>query len=283
MSIGTYLITHIYDGKERGSQLLFTDSFFSMAGIIFPMIAAAFIARNVQWYWVYATIGILYLGIFILTLIAKFPVLIKDSEKSSINDVNERWSAGIILLAIIALFYILGQLSFISWVPEYATKTLSMSISDVGELVSYFWGAYMVGMWFFSMIMKRFDMYYFVLVLSGLSTLLMFAFNMSESTEYLLLIISALGFFSSAIYTTVITLGSQQTKDASPKVVNFILLFGTIGTMLTFIVTSPIVEYYGAHAALLASNGFYAVVFLMCIPVGFVTKHRIYNHCGNKE
>ncbi|WP_269153921.1 MFS transporter TsgA [Photobacterium damselae] len=36
MSIGTYLITHIYEGKQRGSRLLFTDSFFSMAGMIFP-------------------------------------------------------------------------------------------------------------------------------------------------------------------------------------------------------------------------------------------------------
>lgn len=32
MSIGTFLITHIYEGRQRGSRLLFTDSFFSMAG-----------------------------------------------------------------------------------------------------------------------------------------------------------------------------------------------------------------------------------------------------------
>ncbi len=32
-------------------------------------------------------------------------------------------------------------------------------------------------------------------------------------------------------------LGSQQTKVASPKLVNFILTCGTIGTMLTFVVT----------------------------------------------
>lgn len=38
---------------------------------------------------------------------------------------------------------------------------------------------------------------------------------------------------SSAIYTSIITLGSQQTRVASPKLVNFILTCGTIGTMLT--------------------------------------------------
>ncbi len=65
------------------------------------------------------------------------------------------------------------------------------------------------------------------------------------------IIIAALGFFSSAIYTTIITLGSQQTKVASPKLVNFILTCGTIGTMLTFVVTAPIVSHDGPHAALI--------------------------------
>ena len=40
MSIGTFLITHMYEGRQRGARLLFTDSFFSMAGMIFPMVAA---------------------------------------------------------------------------------------------------------------------------------------------------------------------------------------------------------------------------------------------------
>jgi TsgA-like MFS transporter len=40
MSIGTFLITHMYEGRQR-ARLLFTDSFFSMAGMIFPMVAAA--------------------------------------------------------------------------------------------------------------------------------------------------------------------------------------------------------------------------------------------------
>ena len=46
MSIGTFLITQMYEGRQRGSRLLFTDSFFSMAGMIFPMIAAFLLARR---------------------------------------------------------------------------------------------------------------------------------------------------------------------------------------------------------------------------------------------
>ena len=58
MSIGTFLITHMYEGRQRGARLLFTDSFFSMAGMIFPMVAAYLLARSIEWYWVYACIGL---------------------------------------------------------------------------------------------------------------------------------------------------------------------------------------------------------------------------------
>ncbi|WP_318464671.1 MFS transporter TsgA [Photobacterium leiognathi] len=279
MSIGTYLITHIYEGKQRGSRLLFTDSFFSMAGMIFPVISAALLARRLEWYWVYVAIGGIYLAIFVLTLIAKFPVLgKKDEEEFEVLPEKEKWGLGVAFLAIAALCYILGQLGFVSWIPEYATKDLGMSITDAGQLVSYFWGAYMVGMWIFSVLLKKFDLQRFVMVLAALATVLMYWFNKDTDAKTLLYVISTLGFFSSAIYTSIITLGSQQTKAASPKLVNFILLCGTIGTMLTFVVTSPIVDKFGAHAALVTANGLYGVVFVMCFLVGFVTKHRIYGH-----
>ena len=86
--------------------------------------------------------------------------------------------------------------------------------------------------------------------------------------------ILTLGFFSSAIYTSIITLGSLQTHVPSPKLVNFILTCGTVGTMLTFVVTGPIVAHNGPQAALNTANGLYAVVFVMCFILGFVTRHR---------
>ncbi|SUB69051.1 putative transporter [Pluralibacter gergoviae] len=64
---------------------------------------------------------------------------------------------------------------------------------------------------------------------------------------------------------------------ASPKLVNFVLTCGTIGTMLTFVVTAPIVEHYSIKAALMTANGLYAVVFAMCLALGFVSRHRQHN------
>ena len=278
MSIGTFLITHIYEGRQRGSRLLFTDSFFSMAGMVFPIVAATLLANHVTWYWVYACIGVLYLAIFVLTLMSDFPILGQKKDDQSEPVVKEKWGIGVLFLSIAALCDILGQLGFIQWVPEYASKHFNMSIEEAGALVSNFWTAYMVGMWIFSFILRFFDLQRIVTVLAALSTVMMYLFVTTEQVGMLSLYILGLGFVSSAIYTTLITLGSLQTKVSSPKLVNFILTCGTIGTMLTFIVTGPIVAKSGAHAALATANGLYLVVFVMCLLLGFVTRHRLHGH-----
>ncbi|KEY41003.1 MFS transporter TsgA [Pantoea agglomerans] len=276
MSIGTFLITHMYEGRQRGSRLLFTDSFFSMAGTLFPVLAGILLARQLPWYWVYVCIGFIYVAIFIMTLFVEFPVLRKPENSPTVE--KEKWGVGVLLLAVAALCYILGQLGFISWVPEYATKVMGMNINDAGQLVGSFWTAYMVGMWAFSFLLRFFDLQRILMVLAGLATVLMYWFVSSQDASMLKWIIMVLGFSSSAIYTTIITLGSLQTKVASPKLVNFILTCGTVGTMLTFVVTAPIVEKSGVHTALVTANGLYAVVFVMCVLLGLVTKHRSHGH-----
>jgi len=272
MSIGTFLITHMYEGRQRGARLLFTDSFFSMAGMIFPMLAAVLLARSIEWYWVYACIGLVYVAIFLLTFGCEFPVLGKKAVSDAQPVVKEKWGIGVLFLSVAALCYILGQLGFISWVPEYA-KGLGMSLNDAGKLVSDFWMSYMFGMWAFSFILRFFDLQRILTILAGLATVLMYLFIHGDP-QHLAWFILTLGFFSSAIYTSIITLGSLQTKVASPKLVNFVLTCGTIGTMLTFVVTGPIVAHSGPHAALVTANALYAVVFVMCVILGFVSRHR---------
>ncbi|MCX8958885.1 MFS transporter TsgA [Erwinia psidii] len=277
MSIGTFLITHLYEGRQRGARLLFTDSFFSMAGTIFPIVAATMLAHALPWYWVYACIGLIYIAIFVLALCFEFPVLGKTAANQQPAE-KEKWGISVLFLSVAALCYILGQLGFIGWVPQYATKNRGMDLGQAGAMVGNFWTAYMIGMWAFSAILRFIDPQRIVTLLALVSTLLMYWFVSSTDAAMLKWIIISLGFFSSAIYTTIITLGSLQTRIASAKLVNFILTCGTVGTMLTFVVTGYAVEKGGPHAALLVANVLYAVVFIMCLLLGPVSKHR--RHVG---
>lgn len=276
MSIGTFLITHLYTGNKRASLLLLTDSFFSMSGMFIPVCTTFLLKKNFQWYWVYTLIGIIYLFIFLLTIYSKFPNLNPTSQEKKIKQ-KEKYSTSIFLLSLSALCYILGQLGFISWIPEFSIKFIGTNIVDAGKLVSNFWMAYMFGMWCFSGILKFFDLQKMMIFLTGISCVLMFLFIKNTNYEYLKWIIILLGFFSSAIYTLIITLGSLQTKKTSPKVINFILTSGTIGTLLTFIITSPIVAQFGIKGALITSNILYLIVFILCFILGFFTKHRKYS------
>jgi TsgA-like MFS transporter len=275
MSIGTFLITHLYEGRQRGSRLLFTDSFFSMAGTIFPVIAASIISKHLPWHLVYVCIGVIYIAIFLISLSVKFPLLNRTNSEEKKPIEKEKWGVAVLFLSVAALCYILGQLGFISWVPQYAMESMGMSLSQAGGLVGNFWISYMVGMWLFSAILRFFDLHRILTVLVLSATLLMYWFVTCQQASMLMWIMIALGFFSSAIYTTIITLGSLQTKVSSPKLINFILTCGTMGTMLTFIVTGPIVRSGGPHAALCTANALYLVVFVICLIVGFVSKHRL--------
>ena len=268
MSIGTFLITDLYTGKKRASILLLTDSCFSMSGIIFPIVTALIISNNFKWYWIYSIIGIIYLIIFLITINTKFPSIhIKNSEKTV-----KIWSISIFFLSLSASLYILGQLSFVSWMPEYTMKHIHLSIHQSSKLVSTFWMAYMIGMWIFSIILKFFNLEKIIIILSGLSVILMFLFNNIYNYTLLNIIIFSLGFFSSAIYTIIITLASQQTLTPSPKIINYILTSGTIGTLLTFIITGPVVQKYGIFSALIISNILYGMVFLLLIVFYIFTK-----------
>ncbi|MBH8308895.1 MFS transporter TsgA, partial [Acinetobacter baumannii] len=75
MSIGTVLITHMYEGRQRGARLLFTDSFFSMAGIFFPMVSVAPLARSSHGYSGYACLSPVYVCIFVRTFVLRFSFL----------------------------------------------------------------------------------------------------------------------------------------------------------------------------------------------------------------
>lgn len=72
MSTSTYMITHMYEGRLRAARLLFTDSFFSMAGTIFPILAGYLLVRGAPWQWVYVSIAGIAALTLLLTLIANF-------------------------------------------------------------------------------------------------------------------------------------------------------------------------------------------------------------------
>ncbi|NIG99321.1 MAG: MFS transporter TsgA [Buchnera aphidicola (Periphyllus acericola)] len=266
LSVGTFLITNLYYGQERFQKMLLTDSFFSLSGIIFPIINIFLITHKIQWNYVYSLIGLIYFVIFFTSKTMILPKFIKNEIKTyHINTQETYINTNIFLLYVAILIYILGQLGFLSWIPEYSIEYLKINIEKSNIIISIFWTSYMIGMWFFNYFLKLYNFKKIIILLSGISTLTIFCFI--QNTNYLLslFIIYLLGFFSGPIYGIILTLTSLQTIKPSPKTINFTLLFGTIGTLLTFLVTSPIIKFQGVKSALIASNIFYLLIFFIFI------------------
>ncbi|WP_343155114.1 MFS transporter TsgA [Buchnera aphidicola (Kurisakia onigurumii)] len=275
MSIGTYIITNLYNGKERGVKLLITDSFFSLSGIFIPILSIKMLSLNIKWYWIYILISTIYIVIFFLTLNTNFyqlKISKKIEKKIMYNSIPIKLNT--IILSICAMFYILAQLAFISWTPEFLLKNKKIILERSGNIISTFWTFYMIGMWFFSFFLKFYNiqkLQNFLLLISSIS---MYIFIHSNNIKILYCSIIMLGFFSSAIYTNIITLASLQTKIPSSKVVNSVLIAGTIGTLLTFIITKPIVVHYNIENALFFSNLLYLLVLILNYIFGFFSLHK---------
>ncbi|CAL4324405.1 Protein TsgA [Buchnera aphidicola (Symydobius americanus)] len=274
MSIGTFLITCIYNGKNRTSKLLITDSFFSLSGMTFPIIASYFIKHDISWYWIYIMIAMIYFLILIISLNVNFPNhIIYNQKKKYIKQEKYQINISILTLCFAALLYILGQLGFISWIPEYLIQNININIQTLGKLISNFWMSYMIGMWFFSYILNFFDLQKSLLYLTSISTILMYLIIHTKNIQSLIIIMIMLGFFSSAIYTIIITLTALQKKNVSHKLINLILTSGTFGTLLTFIITSPIVSHFGIYITLTISNILYGIISILSWTLKFSSNH----------
>jgi TsgA-like MFS transporter len=167
------------------------------------------LARSIEWYWVYACIGLVYVAIFVLTFGCEFPVLGKKAQQESQPVVKENGAS-----ACCSSPSRRCATSSVSWALSPGYRNMPKpghEPGDAGKLVSDFWMSYMIGMWSFSFILRFFDLQRILTVLAGLATVLMYLF-INGSPEHMPWFILTLGFFSSAIYTSIITLGSQQTK-----------------------------------------------------------------------
>lgn len=270
----TFLITYLYKCNKRGYHLIITDSFFSLSGVFFPIIVSNLLKNNICWYWVYFIINMIYFLIIILALNVKFPII--NINNFYTFKINKIFRIDIFLLSISAMLYIFAQLTFINWIPQYTNKYFNLNITNSSKLISNFWLYYMFGMWTFALLSKYITLQKIFIILTSTSTLFMYFFIKSTIFLYLNLNIIGLGFFSSSIYMIIIALSSYNSEINTFNNTNIILTFGTIGTMLTFFISTFIIKKSSLYSSLILSNFLYFLVFLISILLYFYKKTKIH-------
>ncbi|MCY4330275.1 MAG: MFS transporter TsgA [Endozoicomonadaceae bacterium] len=290
MSIGTYLVACMYEGKTRGMMLLLTDSFFSLAGIAFPLIAGFMLDGGMSWSMLYVMVLISGIAVFLLSLGVPFPspAEVQQIEKGQpiiqkFTREVKQWGSAVYLLFFGCMLYILGQLCFVFWIPTYVEKNFAVSAEVAARPLSFFWIGMWIGLYLSSAIVKRFPMHIFVAIIAICTTVTFFMLRSTPELSLLKYECLLMGFFSSGIYYTLITLTSLQVPVPSPLLVNLALTSGTLGTFLTPVVTAKAVDAGGPAMALTVGNLCYLLVFIVAVLVIFTTRHQQHERVTNNQ
>lgn len=222
-------------------MLIVTDASFSVAGVVTSWLAVFFIARAFHWAATYQFVALIAVTIVVLTLTSTLPDT--TTPKSVEQSKRERWPLSV-WLCIAALFlYTLGQWSILLWLPNYAEEVLGASRDDAGALVGQFWSGMFaaqifVAWWVLKIGVKR------LVVLAGTTTVVFSVPLWLYSDMGGLSLLAALwGFANLSLLKVTLSFATEMVLLPSARLVSALLLGATLGTAISPLVTSKIVEW----------------------------------------
>jgi len=256
------VISQTYESERRASMLVITDGCFSIAGFLIAAIAAAFIARNFHWASVYQVVAVAALLILVLTLISRFPATTHAEMEVAAVD---RWPLSVWCCLGALFLYTLGQWSMLWWLPNYAETVLGFDSAVAGRLISLFWfgmfaAQILVAWWVLRVGVRR------LVLASGVAAT---AFSMPLWLVEDPTILSAFAFIwglaNLGLLKVVLSFATQMLRVPSPRLVSSLLLGATVGTAVSPLVTSRIVELTDNYRVLQFSTACFVVVTLLLL------------------
>ncbi len=265
MCLASFLIVRLYANPEmRSTRLVMADFFFSLSGVIVPLIASQLLQHNVFWLVIYYLITIVGVLILFMVSASKFPDIVAETQTNK-DLYNEKWGISVFLISLACFFFIMGELVFAQWLPLYLQQYLKLSIAQSGEFASLFWLFMAIGLFVGRFVMRKFNLAPFIIGCFALSTIFLIILSIVPHTGIVMIAIALCGFFNSVVYACMLAYGSLQVKVAPPTIIAFILGCGTLGTMCSSPVSGFIANNVSIHAALNSSWIFYIIGFIVFI------------------
>ena len=256
------IISRSYESERRASMLVITDGCFSIAGFVIAAIASAFIARNFHWASVYLVVAVVAVLILVLTLVSRFP----ETTQTEMQVASaEPWPLSIWCCLGALFLYTLGQWSMLWWLPNYTETVLGFDRASSGQLVSLFWFGMFAAQIFVAWWVMRVGVRRLVLV-SGFSVAV-FSVPLWLVHDVKLLSVCAFvwGVANLGMLKVVLSFATQMLRVPSSRLVSSLLLGATVGTAVSPMVTSRIVELTDNYRVLQFSTACYVMVTLLLI------------------
>jgi TsgA-like MFS transporter len=263
LSTGAVIIAKCYAQRVRAIAFLGTDCSFSLAGYIFPSLAANAIAAGWAWQTGYIAVA----GFAALLLVASafiaFPAVGRAARTFEpgalpIPGAAAASNAGVALFAFGLASYLCGQGAFLIWAPHVVATAFGLRQIDAAGIIGQFWGPSIFGLLAAALIVTRVAPRIVMIGAAAFATASLVVIAEAHDAHGFFAATFAFGFSSTCLFKLMISIGSEQIPHAPPQLVTFLLLSASVGGTLAPAVSARIVAAYGAHAGIVMAACCYA-------------------------
>ena len=252
MSIGSYLVVRINeDPKKRSANLILTDFFFALAGVVLSLLLGYLFQHGASWLAMYGVMAVLSLMMIVLCVGQKFPSIPQSENATSMKkNEQQRWGMSVWVLCFALFAFLLAEPIFTMWLPSWLKEHFGMAAARAAFYITTYWTVKSIGL-FVNQFTVRFVKLRTYLLLSAVVGLACLATAANSGNSTLILICAGLfGFCNSGLFSGIMSYGSLQVKNSPPTLTSALLTIGTIGTLIFSTLSSLVYSQYGLFWAL---------------------------------
>ena len=273
LAAAAVLITLRFSASKKASMLILTDACFSIAGFLLSWVATTLVYFQFGWATAYQLVGVICVAISIMSFTSDFNKVSQQRDETAISikawPIDARW------LGFSLFLYTLGQYSFLLWLPSFASDAHNAGPLLSGGLVAQFWlgmfaAQLFTSWWVFRIGTER---------LVGLASCTIFLGSLfvffAPSAEMLPFFAFTWGFLNFSFLKAAISLASENFEDHPANFVAVLLLCATAGTAVSPLVSSSLVNAFGALGSLAFGSFCYALLLVAILLARRQKKRRL--------
>lgn len=272
-SNGNFYIVRSCQGRQRTAKLNILNFFYSIGAIVSPVAAGQLLKGGLGWQTIYLLSLLCLVPIALLFVTARFEKTFCQAEQNA--DIAVPWKTSIYFIGAALFCYVASEMILAYWIVVYLVESLEMPVAAASVSLSLFWGFMAIGRLISGFMAKRIPAVYLIMTCS-LSSVLVFAWMLTVREAYFAVaLVAILGLTYSGLYASILSYGTMQIRQASSTLMTFFVTVGSVGGIVSFVVSSYLKQHYSIGSSLVLGM---ALVGLVCIFTGMAALIRRIRH-----
>ncbi|MCX7781101.1 MAG: MFS transporter [Negativicutes bacterium] len=270
-SCGNYYIISSFHGCERSAKLNILNFFYGFGATLSPAATGQLLKLGATWEQVYfgSLAPVAIIGFAALNTPFTSGVTIKDDAE---DDPGEARGAGVYLIAAALFAYVAAETILVYWIVVYFVEQRGLPLAEASLALSLFWAAMAGGRLLTGYLAGKARPVHLILYASG-AAFLTFVLMLQVADPYWAIALTALtGLGFSGLYATILAFGTMQRKKTCPRLITFFVTVGSVGSILSFLLSSFLKEHFTVYSSLLVSLISLGLVFIFTAAAGRSTR-----------